>query len=182
MALVGKPCPTIGGLTFVKGDPLSIPTKGTPIVVELWAEWCGPCRVAFPHLSSLQRKYKSRGLRIVGVCTEDDVTRTRRFVEQQGSNMDYTVAVDSRGEVGERLMTAAGVHGIPHAFIIDAKGIIRHHGHPLEPKFEQVLQQVVSEAGARQGPPASYTTADRAFVAEQRLRRFEQQQQQQQGT
>lgn len=41
-------------------------------------------------------------------------------------------------------MGAAGVSGIPHAFIIDAKGIIRHHGHPMEPKFSQILQQVRS--------------------------------------
>ena len=32
----------------------------------------------------------------------------RRFVEQQGSNMDYAVAVDSRGEAGHKLMGAAG--------------------------------------------------------------------------
>jgi hypothetical protein len=75
----------------------------------------------------------------------------------------------------------AGVSGIPHAFIIDAKGIIRHHGHPMEPGFERALDEVVQESARWQPQPAAnYTSADRAYVAEQRLRRFEQQQQQQQ--
>ena len=39
-------------------------------------------------------------------------------------------------------MGAAGVSGIPHAFVIDAKGVIRHHGHPMEPRFTQIVQSV----------------------------------------
>lgn len=46
-------------------------------------------------------------------------------------------------------MAAAGVSGIPHAFIVDAKGIIRHHGHPMDPRFAQVLQ-TVSRGGGEQ--------------------------------
>lgn len=56
--------------------------------------------------------------------------------------MDYTVAVDSGGQAAQGLMGAAGVSGIPHAFVVDAKGVIRHHGHPMEPRFEQVVKQV----------------------------------------
>ncbi|GAB4818625.1 hypothetical protein N2152v2_005671 [Parachlorella kessleri] len=95
--------------------------------------------MAFPHLSGLQRKFRDKGLRVVGVSLEEDSPQTRRFVEQQGSNMEYAVAVDSRGEAGHKLMGAAGVSGIPHAFVVDGKGLIRHHGHPMEPRFEQVV-------------------------------------------
>ncbi|KAI7835305.1 hypothetical protein COHA_010794 [Chlorella ohadii] len=60
--------------------------------------------------------------------------------------MDYTVAVDGSGQAAQALMGAAGVSGIPHAFIVDASGTIRHHGHPMEPRFAQVLDQVCSQA------------------------------------
>jgi hypothetical protein len=61
--------------------------------------------------------------------------------------MDYTVAVDAAGEAGQKLMNAAGVSGIPHAFLIDSKGIIRHHGHPMEPRFAQMVKQVWPRLG-----------------------------------
>ncbi len=106
MALIGKPCPSIGGdakqedfllaqilqgsteehwqamwcaagLVFLKGDPVEIPTKTGPMVVEFWASWCGPCRMAFPHLSALQRKYKDKGLVVVGISLEEDGPQTR---------------------------------------------------------------------------------------------------------
>jgi thiol-disulfide isomerase/thioredoxin len=61
----------------VKGIPVNIPSKTGPMVIEFWASWCGPCRMAFPHLSDLQRKYKDKGLRVVGICLEDDVSAAR---------------------------------------------------------------------------------------------------------
>jgi hypothetical protein len=77
---------------------------------------------------------------------EEDSPQIRAFVQQQGAKMDYTVAVDGSGQAAQALMGAAGVSGIPHAFIIDASGTIRHHGHPMEPRFAEVLEQVCSQA------------------------------------
>lgn len=64
---------------MVKGDAslASLPARGRPMIVEFWASWCGPCRMAFPHLSGLARKFKDKGLAVVGVCMEDDVAATR---------------------------------------------------------------------------------------------------------
>ncbi|KAL4418880.1 hypothetical protein ABPG77_010049 [Micractinium sp. CCAP 211/92] len=146
MALVGKPCPSITGLTFIKGDPVAIPSRAGPMVVEFWATWCGPCRVAFPHLSSLAQKHRGRGLVVVGINMEQDSPQIRSFVAQQGGKMDYTVAVDSSGQAAAALMGAAQVSGIPHAFIIDGAGVVRHHGHPMEPRFAQMLDSVCGEA------------------------------------
>ncbi|KAL4443316.1 hypothetical protein ABPG75_011053 [Micractinium tetrahymenae] len=146
MVLVGKPCPPITGLTFIKGEPVAIPSRDGPTVVEFWATWCGPCRVAFPHLSSLAQKHRGRGLVVVGVNMEQDTPQIRAFVAQQGSKMDYTVAVDATGQAAAALMGAAQVSGIPHAFIIDSGGVVRHHGHPMEPRFAQMLDLVCSQA------------------------------------
>ena len=44
--------------------------KGRVVLVNFWATWCLPCRDEFPDLSRLQRKYASRGLRVLGVSTD----------------------------------------------------------------------------------------------------------------
>ena len=52
------------------------------------------------------------------------------------------VAVDQYGRAGQVLMAAARVSGIPHAFVLDDEGIVRHHGHPADPQFERAVRQV----------------------------------------
>lgn len=44
---------------------------------------CGPCRVAFPHLSQLAQKHRSKGLVVLGVNMEEDSPQIRAFVQQQ---------------------------------------------------------------------------------------------------
>lgn len=51
--------------------------------------------------------------------------------------------MDPKGEVGQELMAAAGVSGIPHAFVVDAGGTVQFSGHPMEPGFEAAVQKVL---------------------------------------
>lgn len=50
--------------------------------------------------------------------------------------------MDPRGQVGQELMSAAGVSGIPHAFVVDAGGTVQFSGHPMDPGFEAAVQKV----------------------------------------
>jgi hypothetical protein len=77
----------------------------------------------------------------------------------QGEKMDYTVAVDSTGQAAQALLGAAGVSGIPHAFIIDRSSRVRHHGHPMEPAFAAMLDTVCGEAAAAGGGGGGAGTA-----------------------
>ena len=52
------------------------------------------------------------------------------------------VAADKDGAVGQQLMTAAGVTGIPCALVVDSQGIVRFCGHPADPAFEAAIRQV----------------------------------------
>ncbi len=64
-------------------------TKESPLPTLLCR--CGPCRTMFPHLSEIARKYKEKGLKVIGIGLEEDSTQLKQFVESQGSKMDYTV-------------------------------------------------------------------------------------------
>ena len=46
---------------------------GKVVVLNLWATWCGPCRVEIPHLVELAKEFKDRGVEVVGLTTEDKV-------------------------------------------------------------------------------------------------------------
>src|ERR1051325_3573232 len=64
---IGDPAPELKVMTWVKGEPVKGYEKGKIYVVELWATWCLPCKECIPHLTELQRAYKDRGVRVVGV-------------------------------------------------------------------------------------------------------------------
>lgn len=52
------------------------------------------------------------------------------------------VAADTQGSAAQQLMMMAGVSVIPHSFIVDRGGKIQYSGHPMDPKFEHILEKV----------------------------------------
>jgi thiol-disulfide isomerase/thioredoxin len=94
---------------------------GKFVLVDFWATWCGPCRRSIPYLNELQEKFKD-DLVVVGLSDEPEAD-IRRMAEPK---MNYAVAFDTSG----RMMREAQVKGIPHAILIDPKGIVRFEGMP----------------------------------------------------
>ena len=113
-------------------------------VVEFWATWCGPCLTSIPHLSELQKKYKDKHVTFIGISIDGYRTlrNVKPFVKEMGDKMDYTIAIDKDGATAKAYMEAFGVRGIPHAFIVDQRGRIVWHEHPMNDEFEKVIEQV----------------------------------------
>lgn len=143
--LIGKKAPELGIAHWVKGSPVKTFEPGKAYVVEFWATWCAPCVRNIPHLTDLQAKYKDKGLTVIGVSSADrnGVEDVRPFVENMGTRMDYTVAVDDAMKTSNAYMGAVGAQGIPHAFVVDKQGKVAWHGHPQD-AMDLVIDQVVS--------------------------------------
>ncbi len=148
---VGDKAPAIAVGKFVKGEPITSFEKGQVYVVEFWATWCGPCIKAIPHITALQKEYKDKGVRMLGVSVwENDQSKVEPFVKEMGDKMNYTVAMDdvangakaNDGKMSKTWMAAAGRNGIPSSFIVDRDGKVAWIGHPME--LDGVLKKVVA--------------------------------------
>jgi len=72
--------------------------KGSILVLDFWATWCGPCIKEIPEYNKLQEKYAARGVRIVGVTlASGEASEVKPFVSRH--NMKYTILMgeDSLG-------------------------------------------------------------------------------------
>ena len=108
-------------LKAVSGAPIKLSNyAGKVLLVNLWATWCGPCRLETPELVKLHKEFRSQGLEVVGLSTENPDTsadQVREFVHN--FEVDYRIGW-SGPEVAITLMQ--GRDAIPQSFVISRSG------------------------------------------------------------
>jgi peroxiredoxin len=120
---IGSRAPAFTTKTLA-GKPFSLASqRGHVVLLDYWATWCGPCRMATPTLEMLHKKFASRGLRVVGVSVDDpsSVGQVPAFVKQM--HVTYTICASpvADAHAAERYNAT----GIPSQYLIDKKGIVR---------------------------------------------------------
>jgi thiol-disulfide isomerase/thioredoxin len=119
------------------GDPIEVPAEGSfpavsadefegilvglrgrPVVVNIWASWCAPCRTEMPLLQNAADTYAGEAI-ILGVASNDDPREARRFLEDLG--LTYPNVFDTTGEI----RVALGLTAYPTTYVFGADGTIR---------------------------------------------------------
>ena len=115
--------------------------RGTPVVVNLWASWCGPCRFELPFL---QRQYLQHGTRVafLGVNTDDAAAGARRMLRDLPA--PYPSVVDARSSVAGRLHT----RGLPVTAYYDRQGKLNYVHQGAYPSEAQLAADIKRYAGA----------------------------------
>lgn len=104
---------TLDGEVFDLADHIA--TDGRPVILNLWASWCPPCRSEMPSINVAAQRHPE--VAFVGVAVEDDPEKAAEFATEIG--ITYTIAVDD-GSVEE----AYPVLGLPGTFFIAADGTL----------------------------------------------------------
>jgi len=110
-------------LKSLNGRPIKLSDyAGKVLVVNLWATWCGPCRMEIPELVKFHKEYRAKGLEVVGLSTENpeaSAEGVRRFAQEY--KMEYPVGWVTT-DVAIALMQ--GRDAIPQSFVISRDGRI----------------------------------------------------------
>lgn len=117
-------------VTTVKGDEVSFKDflgKG-PLLVNFWALWCEPCKQEMKAFKVLSEKFKSEGVSMVAVNTDQvrSVAKVRAFVATQG--LDFPVLLDPDGDIARDVFS---MESLPYSLILMPNGTVykKHIGY-----------------------------------------------------
>jgi thiol-disulfide isomerase/thioredoxin len=122
--------------------------SGKVLLVNLWATWCGPCRMETPELVKLNKEFRDRGVEMIGLSTEDPDASAESVSDfMREYNVDYQIGWATR-EVALGLMQ--GRTNIPQSFIIARDGRIIKRFIGFSPastpvQLRQALEQALVE-------------------------------------
>jgi cytochrome c biogenesis protein CcmG, thiol:disulfide interchange protein DsbE len=96
--------------------------RGEVVLLNVWATWCGPCRVEMPSMQALYRDFGPRGLKIVAISIDDEGAekKIRDFAQEYG--LTFEILFDPTGGIQRAYQTS----GVPETFIIGRDGVIRN--------------------------------------------------------
>lgn len=138
-ALIGKMAPDFTGKTPQGTDVSLKQSLGKITIVDFWASWCGPCRKENPNVVALYNELHSKGLNIVGVSLDEDLSKWNEAIAKD--KITWTQVSNLKGWK-DSIAILYKVEQIPTTFILDGSGVIIARdlrGDELRTKIMQLL-------------------------------------------
>lgn len=132
--LEGQPAPEINQTDFAGPQPPTLASlKGKPVLLFLWAHWCGDCKAQAGALSRVYQKYKPQGLVLLAPTrfygtgadgkdakpVEEKAHITKLWAESYAGLEGVSIPIETE------MMVQYGVSATPTFVLIDRKGIVR---------------------------------------------------------
>lgn len=143
----GSGSPVEGGLPPVTlpclggGQDVDLSTLRGPLVVNLWASWCTPCRTELPILQEFAETYDGR-VAVLGVDFQD-VQPLAALELAADSGVTYPLLADPQGDLSAA-EPFPPLRGLPFLALVDADGVVAHQEYVALASVEQ-LEHLVDE-------------------------------------
>lgn len=132
----GKPAPDLIGKNPDGKEIKLSDLKGSVVLIDFWATWCGPCRAALPHVREVYNRYHDKGFEVFCVADNDsDPDKWKEAIEEEGIGDYYNIlrglkvnytpdgqfaGFDDSGDQSKKY----AVHFLPTKYLIAADGTV----------------------------------------------------------
>jgi len=112
--------------------------RGRPVMINLWATWCAPCRIEMPHIQDRFERYAGEGFLVLAVDFDEPAGIVADFRDELGLTFD--ILLDPGAEVQELYRN----RNYPSTFFIDENGVIQvqHIGLMTEGQLDENLAAI----------------------------------------
>ncbi len=146
---IGKPLPEEmlkAPLRSISGETFTLAHYKGPVLVYLWATWCGPCRVQEPELIEIQNKYREKGLTIIGLNVDAE---KKEMIDAYIKRMQINyITATGDPELTSAFMKLSRVFAIPQTFLLyNGKliGVTKGYSPAARANIEKMLEPIVND-------------------------------------
>jgi len=138
-SMVGEQAPDVT-FTGLDGKTVRLSDfKGKVVFLDIWATWCGPCKIEMPHLQKLHEELSPGGEVVFLAASSEAKATIKAFIEKAGYT--FKVVMISQEDAAIRYKAS----NIPAGFVIDRDGVIR--AHMVGAQTEPALRAALARAG-----------------------------------
>jgi cytochrome c biogenesis protein CcmG, thiol:disulfide interchange protein DsbE len=105
-------------VSLTEFEGILVGLRGQPVVVNIWASWCAPCRTEMPLLQDAADTYAGEAV-ILGLASKDDKVEAEKFLNELG--LTYPNVFDSNGDA----RVALGLTAYPTTYVFGRDGEMR---------------------------------------------------------
>jgi cytochrome c biogenesis protein CcmG/thiol:disulfide interchange protein DsbE len=156
LSLEGQPALSWSSAEFLGPRPPSLAElKGKPVVLFLWAHWCGDCKTQGPLLEQVVNKYKSSGITVIAPTQRFGYAEKRRPVGP-AEELKYIESIRDQfypwmktvsAPVSDEVYLRYGVSTTPTYVMIDRDGKVSSYlpGQPTIEQIDAMVQKIIAE-------------------------------------
>ena len=138
---VGELAPDFTGTTL-EGEPFRLSElRGKTVLINVFASWCGPCRLEMPHLVQVSNELDPEEVVFLGLNLQENPEAVSAFKEEFG--IEFPLILNEDGKLTNGLYTPIG---LPTSWFIDKDGVVRYvfSGAMTREVLENVLDDVIN--------------------------------------
>ena len=139
--LVGKPAPDFSADSVSGEGPATLKdAKGTVVILDFWATFCGPCKKSFPKYQALVEQFGGKlNVLAVSVDEPDSVTKDQIVEFAKSTGVKFPVVWDKE----QKAVKLFSPPTMPTSFVIDKEGVIRHvHAGYKDGEEDKIAEEV----------------------------------------
>ena len=125
--------------------------RGRPVLINIWATWCSPCREEMPSMNALYKDYSTKGLVMLAIAMDEE-GKAVVAPFMQAYRLTFSVLLDPQNMLGARLQ----VPGIPTSYLLDKRGRIVYHKISQRDwntrQIRHIVEQLLAEEGGGTTP------------------------------